>query len=340
MPIFAELARLQNLRKRVGELGEVREYGVLDYEGQSFPILSFHFGVKDATAPTLIFVAGVHGLEKIGTQVLSSFLESWLNLLRWDKTLKKMLKTTRVIFYPIVNPVGMYLNRRSNGNGVDLMRNAPGENSDEALPLVGGHRISALLPWYRGENGLEYEAQVLQRFIHENCFQGGSSIVLDIHSGFGLKDSLWFPYAAHSRYYSEAPRIMAIKRLLDKSYPHHTYTIEPQHFSYMASGDLWDYFLDEHKAAGVPGLFLPLCLEMGSWTWVRKNPRQIFSRLGLFNPMLPHRVMRAERRHFILFNFLLKLVASPEAWVKVPKDRMHILEKHARRAWYPEVQAT
>jgi hypothetical protein len=336
LAIFAELARLQSLRKRVGEQGEVRENGSIEYDGQTFPILSFHFGVRGGDVPTLVFVAGVHGLEKIGTQVLSSFLESWLNLLRWDRTLQKLLKSSSVIFYPIVNPVGMHLNRRSNGNGVDLMRNGLLPRSDEAFPIVGGHRLSPRLPWYQGKNGLEYEAEVLRLFIHKHCFHGNSTIVLDIHSGFGLKDSLWFPYAAHSGYYPEAPRVMAIKRLLDKSYPHHTYTVEPQHFSYMTNGDLWDYFLSEHQASGSTGLFIPLCLEMGSWTWVRKNPRQIFSRLGLFNPILPHRVMRVERRHFILFNFLLKLVGSPNAWAKLPRDRWNLLERQARRIWYPE----
>ena len=42
---------------------------------------------------------------------------------------------------PLVNPVGMYKGYRSNGNGVDLMRNSPIESKEKVYPFVGGHRI-------------------------------------------------------------------------------------------------------------------------------------------------------------------------------------------------------
>lgn len=331
---FLEQSLLVNLGRRVGSLGEVREEGYVTHRKREFPILSFHFGSKDPKASTLIFVAGVHGLEKIGTQILTAYLDSWLQLLRWDKSLQVSLENARVIFYPIVNPVGMVLNQRSNGNGVDLMRNAPVDSLEETIPLVSGHRISPRLPWYRGEEGLEREALILESFIRKTCFQGAKTLVLDIHSGFGLKDSLWFPYARGSDYFPEAGRVLAIKKLLDRTYPHHTYAFEPQHFSYKTHGDLWDYFLEEFEAQKAGGIFIPLTLEMGSWAWVKKNPRQIFNRLGLFNPILPHRVKRAERRHFLLFNFLVKVISSPEAWETLSDRRLRILEQQARRKWY------
>lgn len=333
---FIEESLLLSLGRRVGSLGEIREQGAILHRGREFPIHSFHFGAQDPKAPTLVFVAGVHGLEKIGTHILTSYLDSWLQLLRWDKSLQSSLENCRVIFYPMVNPVGMFHSTRSNGNGVDLMRNAPINAEEGTVPLVSGHRISKRLPWFRGENGLESESVILQKFIRETCFQGASSLILDIHSGFGLKDSLWFPYARGSEYFAEAARVLAIKKLLDSSYPHHTYTVEPQHFAYKTHGDLWDYFLEEFESTQAPGNFIPLTLEMGSWTWVKKNPRQIFNRLGLFNPILPHRVKRAERRHFLLFNFLVKLISSPDAWVNLSERRLRLLEQQARRKWYFE----
>ena len=48
--------------------------------------------------------------------------------------------------------------------------------------------------------------------------------------------------------------------------------------------------------------FLPLTLEMGSWLWVKKNPRQLFSRHGIFNPLIEHRQQRVLRRHLALLD--------------------------------------
>lgn len=320
-------------------LGEVQTQGTVSHKGRSFPLLSFHFGKKDSAAPTLIFVAGVHGLEKIGTQILLSFLESWLQLLKWDTSLQALLKTSQVIFYPIANPIGMSLNMRSNGNGVDLMRNGGQQAEGKTYPFISGHKISRHLPWYRGYGYLEKEAEVLCAFIQNHAFHAGPSLVLDIHSGFGLKDSLWLPYAGSTKPFPEAARVLALKQLFDQSYPHHTYSVEPQHFSYRTHGDLWDHLVHLHQLTqktATGGPFIPLCLEIGSWIWLRKNPRQIFSSLGLFNPILPHRVKRAERRHFLLLNFLLKAIGSPDAWVNLSERRYGELDQSARIFWYGE----
>ena len=69
---------------------------------------------------------------------------------------------------------------------------------------------------------------------------------------------------------------------------HHRYVIEPQSRQYLAHGDLWDhlYLRSRERPERV---FLPLTLEMGSWIWVKKNPRQLFSRQGIFNPLVQHR---------------------------------------------------
>lgn len=333
---FPELAALLRCREELEGLGRTNVQRMLGVDGREFPILSFHFGPDDDTKPVLIFVAGVHGLEKIGTQIVTSYLRSWLRLIAWDRTLQTLLEECRVIFYPLVNPVGMYLNRRSNGQGIDLMRNAPLDAESPGLPLVSGHRISRHLPWYRGPEGGEMaiEARTLLDFIRRHCFSAEQSLVLDVHSGFGLVDRLWFPFAYSTRFFPQAPEVLAIKRLFDQSYPHHTYVIEPQHHSYRTNGDLWDYLYLEHEAQDARGSFLPLSLEMGSWTWVKKNPKQLLSPFGLFNPVLPHRIKRAERRHFLLFNFLVKAIASADQWSDLDSVKRRFLEEKAKRMWY------
>lgn len=80
--------------------------------------------------------------------------------------------------------------------------------------------------------------------------------------------------------------------------------------------DCGTHLFKEHEAEHGPDgpLFLPLTLEMGSWLWVRKNPRQLFSPVGPFNPILPHRLRRVLRRHLPLIDFLQRAVHNAEAW--------------------------
>ena len=81
--------------------------------------------------------------------------------------------------------------------------------------------------------------------------------------------------------------------------------------------------------------FLPLTLEMGSWTWVKKNPRQAFSLLGIFNPLIEHRQQRVLRRHLPLLEFLVRAACSHDRWL--PRGQA----RQAHRAlglahWFPE----
>jgi hypothetical protein len=101
--------------------------------------------------------------------------------------------------------------------------------------------------------------------------------------------------------------------LLDETLPNHVYRVEQTAQVYTIRGDLWDHLYDRRRAAG-PGALLPLTLEMGSWTWVRKNPLQVLSSLGRFNPTKPHRHRRTLRRHLPLLDFLLHATASYRAW--------------------------
>jgi hypothetical protein len=72
---------------------------------------------------------------------------------------------------------------------------------------------------------------------------------------------------------------------------------------------------------------------MGSWIWVRKNPRQLFSRHGLFNPLIGHRQQRVLRRHLGLLDFLMRAAASHARWCPSPGDR-RAAHQLALRRWY------
>jgi hypothetical protein len=335
---FKELAAIEDcvaLCKSSPE-GKVKIEAEVSYRNELFPIYSFTFGSRDENAPTLAFVAGVHGLEKIGSHILTSFLSSTIQLLTIDKTLSELIKDIRLVFIPLVNPVGMYANRRSNGQGIDLMRNAPIDSAENGIPLVRGHRISSRLPWYRGkdENCLQTEAKAVIDVIKKTCFKSKASVVLDLHSGFGLVDRLWFPHAHSTKPIADIGRIYALKSFIDISIPHHNYRIEPQHKAYTTHGDIWDYLYLESKKNNPKSIFCPFSLEMGSWLWVKKNPIQIFSSLGMFNPIRPHRVRRIHRRHYSLLNVLLKAIASTDAWATIDQKTKRQLDKKALELWY------
>jgi len=278
------------------------------------PIYAFRFGATGREVPALLVVGGVHGLERIGTEVALAFLGSLVTRLTWDRVLHDALARCRVIVVPLVNPVGMARAQRANGNGVDLMRNAPAHPLG-GTPLVGGQRISPRLPWYMGAEGgaMEAEAAALVRLVEDSLVTSPFALALDCHSGFGFVDRLWYPYARTREPLPDLPTVRALGKLLDQTLPNHVYRFEQTAQAYTIRGDLWDYLYDRRRAAG-GGLLVPLTLEMGSWAWVRKNPLQGLSALGRFNPIKPHRHRRALRRHLPLFDFLLHAAASYAAW--------------------------
>lgn len=296
---------------RLHQLGEVKENSDVIY-----PIYALEIGSQNKELPTLGVFGGVHGIERIGTQVLLGYLHTLKQRLQWDNDLREQLKNRRIVCIPIVNPWGMAHHRRSNINGVDLMRNAP-VDAQKASFLVGGHRISNFLPWYRGSiNGpMELESQTLIDYVQEQLFQSKVSIALDLHSGFGVKDQLWYPYAKSKLPFPFLKQFRNLEKLFEQTYPHHIYRIEPQSKHYTTHGDLWDHSLELHeKSQYKHNVFIPITLELGSWIWVKKNPIQIFSMAGLFNPVKEHRYNRTMRRHLYLFDFLLRALNNPQAW--------------------------
>ncbi len=335
---LTELIETDRLATQLAAHARVSVATTLDHRGKRYPIHRFVLGNPDPAAPVLGLFGGVHGLERIGTQVVLAFLQNIAERLHWDETLHYQLQRARLIVMPLVNPVGMAMFRRSNGNHVDLMRNAPVDcNPGEETWLLGGQRFSTWLPWYRGKHGeaMEAESQALVNFVREQTAESKTTILVDNHSGFGLSDQIWFPFAKTREPFPELSEVYGLKTIYDRVNPNHVYRFEPQAKNYTTHGDLWDYLYQDRKSSQLGGHFLPLTLEMGSWSWVKKNPLQLFSYLGLFNPVEEHRRKRILRRHLPWFDFLLRAVISPQGWVPSTPHQRAQWERSARELWYP-----
>lgn len=332
-----ELRELLSLVDQLDGLARVETLATVEHKGMSFPLLAIAFGPADPTTPALALFGGVHGLERIGSRVVIAYLQTLMELARWDLGAQEMLQTTRLLMMPLVNPVGMFLNRRANGNAVDLMRNAPVEAEGlRDWHLFGGHRLTPRLPWYRGQEGapMETEAQAVCDFVRRELFPAKVAISVDVHSGYGKVDRLWFPYAKARQPFASLPETLALKQLLDRTYANHVYRVEPQSREYLAHGDLWDYLYDEHRTLRSDHCFIPFTLELGSWLWVKKNWRQFFSLPGIFNPHIPHRERRILRRHLFLFDFLFRATRSSEPWAQPEAARREQLLRQGRALWY------
>ncbi len=329
-----ELEQILEMGRGRLEVSVACEVHALD---RNFPVYRLALGNPDPALPAVGFFGGVHGLERIGTHVVLYYLRSLLMRLAWDKSLQYLLEHVRLVFMPLVNPGGMWQSARSNPRGVDLMRNAPLEALSEVPFLLGGHRISPVLPWYRGAEGseMEVENQALCRVVQEELLTRPFSIALDCHSGFGLRDRIWFPYAYNTDPIAHIAEIFALENLFEQMHPSSQYLFEPQSQSYCTHGDVWDYLYLHAQREGKT-TFLPLTLEMGSWIWVKKNPRQLFSRIGMFNPIIQHRVNRVLRRHMIWLDFLARAACAFENWLPSGPNRLRQEEAAVARWFQPK----
>ena len=168
---FPELEQLERIIEQLGDRAQTEVIERIQYQDHEFPIHCITLGSTRPDVPVLAFFGGVHGLEKIGSEVILSYMQTISQLLDWDEEFLARLEKSRLVFVPIVNPVGVYLGTRCNGNGVDLMRNSPVEGVG-ATRIYSGHRITPRLPWYRGdESKMEKEAQALCRVVRSTPVQ-------------------------------------------------------------------------------------------------------------------------------------------------------------------------
>ena len=333
LPELAALEKILDLGAPHLEVQVVQQVSVAS--GPQLPIYAIGLGNPALDVPAVGFFGGVHGLERIGADVVIAYLQNVVMRLQWDTTLHQQLERVRLVFMPIVNPGGMWSATRANPRGVDLMRNAPVDAVDPVPWGVGGQRVSAGLPWYRGRLGepMETESQALCDVVAQQLLARPFSIALDCHSGFGVKDRLWFPFAHTRRPIPHLAELHALQDIFLQAHSNHQYIIEPQSAQYLAHGDLWDHLYLQACREVPAHTFLPLTLEMGSWLWIKKNPRQLFSRNGIFNPLINHRQQRVLRRHLSLLDFLSRAACSHARWVPAPEQRAQ-RRADALAAWY------
>ncbi|MCB0370971.1 MAG: DUF2817 domain-containing protein, partial [Bdellovibrionales bacterium] len=117
-----ELELIENIAEKIQEFAKIEIIGESQEENLRLPIHKITFGNPDPKAPVLGLVGGVHGLERIGSQVCIALLHSLSQLSLWDDSIKKSLEKIRVFFIPVINPIGIMKKRRSNPRGVDIMR--------------------------------------------------------------------------------------------------------------------------------------------------------------------------------------------------------------------------
>jgi Zinc carboxypeptidase len=324
-----------NGHKTIKEFVEFEILGQIEYRENSYPINCFTIGSKEENTPILLITGGIHGIERIGTQLAYSFLKNILERIPWDKSYREVLSKIKIIIIPLVNPVGFEHFKRSNGNNVDLMRNSPIHAVERTPFLVGGQTYSQYLPWFRGDlSEMEKETKLLFQKFSSLSEQSKCVVAVDLHSGFGMRDRVWFPYSYTSKPFPDLVNLYSLFKIFESTHPYHIYKIEPQSKSYLIHGDFWDFAYLKYKEKNRDGIFLPLTLEMGSWMWVRKNPLQLFSRLGIFNPIVEHRFKRTLRRHAIFLDFLIKALYSHEVWCEMSDDEKLINLKNAEANWY------
>ncbi|PKA00238.1 carboxypeptidase [Leptospira levettii] len=285
--------RILKIVKLGGKLVRLKQYGFSSKteEGFRFPIYVLEIGKPKAIKSNVSgLIAGVHGLETIGIRVLLDFLDDLFA--RKNSVLYHEIKNGEVgiVCIPILNPGGVALKRRSNPKGVDLMRNS-GVEAVKAPFFFGGHKYSNFFPYYRGKV-LQTESRVLDRYFKEYFLRAENQFipVVDIHSGFGTVDHVWWPYASTHEPCADEELFQQIGSNFANHLNHFLYRFGPQSETYTTHGDLWDRLYDQFQSnikeihSPISRHFLPLTLEIGTWSDINLDPLKIFRKRGIFNP--------------------------------------------------------
>jgi hypothetical protein len=284
------------------------DYSGLSPRGGRWPIYLLEIGKPAALSKhNPLLISGVHGLETIGIRIHLDILRAMLS--KKSKFYSEPLRQGKLGIYsiPILNPSGVAGLTRSNARGIDLNRNS-GIEAKGAMPFFGGHKISPRLPYYRGKS-MERESRALIRFLKNELWHGKNRIhaALDIHSGYGSQNYLWWPYSYTKDDVYQRPAFELLGDELRKR--HSLYRIEPMALSYQTHGDLWDLALLEFEKQQRTGLyqksqFLPYTLEIGTWQEIRKQPTRLFSREKIFNPPPESRKQYLKAHRALIWDFI------------------------------------
>lgn len=307
----------------------------VEYGGELFPIHCLELGCSKRSAPTLTFVAGVHGDDRAGTQLIVAYIEALESSLDWDEVMSHLLETVRLVFIPLINPVGMALGQRANGHGVTLTRNAPvqAEGPDRWYRLERGQQLSAWLPWFRGsaDSAMEAELHALCAHVRRDLFSSRLAVTVEVRARRAGPDRICFPYARSKYLFPGAPEVMALKQMMRQSWVNHPYRLEPQSHLGTYHGDLWDYLYDDHLYRAPKQTFLPFVFEPKlprASTW-RSLPA-LAGRFGATQPVATHL-----RRHQPCFDFFLRAVYSHHTWLPRAERERAALLRQAQLRWHP-----
>ena len=89
------------------------------------------------------------------------------------------------------------------------------------------------------KNIIEIENETIIDYVKKYLFPRPFNLILDCHSGFGLHDRIWFPYAKSKKYpIPDIGKLFYLRKMFFLSHPHHNYIFEPQSQHYLCHGDL------------------------------------------------------------------------------------------------------
>jgi hypothetical protein len=108
--------------------------------------------------------------------------------------------------------------------------------------------------------------------------------------------------------------------------------VEPQSVQYTTHGDLWDHIYDVHRARRPDVTLLPLTLELGASSWLKKSLR-VLDKAAFFHPLEPRRTARVLRRHVQLFELLLRATYSWDRWANLGPGERNRLNQRAQALW-------
>ncbi|EMJ61386.1 MULTISPECIES: M14 family zinc carboxypeptidase [Leptospira] len=314
--------KILKILKLGGKLASLSQIGFSrkTSEGFRFPIHALKIGTEKGIKEHPVgIMAGVHGLETIGILILLDFLEYVLhpNSTGYIPELEK--GKLGIVVLPIVNPGGVVLKQRSNPAGVDLMRNS-GIAAIKPFLFFGGQKISKHLPYFRG-NGLEPESKALFRLVYESFFTVKDAIipVLDLHSGFGTVDNVWWPYAFTKAPCPDTSSYQKIEKHLKHHCGHIHFQYGPQSETYTTHGDLWDKLYDQYRdyhknSRNWNSKLLPLTLEVGTWSDIKEDPFKLFRKRGIFNPASFNKIETVGRYRGFLRDFVRLGLTKPKDW--------------------------
>ncbi|MEJ0002900.1 MAG: M14 family zinc carboxypeptidase [Pararobbsia sp.] len=329
---FAELDDLLSILSAAGARFSTRTVCEIQVDARPFPLLATTLGSDHPQAPRSASSAACMGSSRSARNSCSTIMRALLQRLEWDELLLQQLRVVRLVFMPIVNPGGMWAKTRSNPNGVDLMRNAP-QNAEGHVPfLAGGQRIGPWLPWYRGAAGapMEPESLALLRVVKEELMSRPLSFAVDCHSGFGWGRQHLVSLCADRPQDGPSARDVPAQDFVRTGLPASSVHLRAAKPSIPSARRSLGTAPTTRRRRRISSC--RWTLELGSWRWIRKNPTQLFSRVGIFNPVMAHRTQRVLRRHVNFLDFLTRAAFASHRWLPQGAARQILLER-ATQHW-------